>query len=105
MIERVIISRYRCFERLDFEPNPGMNLLVGGNESGKSTVLEAVALALTGKINGRWASEELNPFWFHRPTVLDFFEKRQDTSLAPPEIFIELYLSAAVDALHRLRGV
>lgn len=105
MIERVIISGYRCFKRLDFEPHATLNLLVGSNEAGKSTVLEALALALTGKINGRWASEELNPFWFHRPTVLDFFENRRDEALAPPEIFIELYLSPQVEALHWLRGV
>ena len=73
MIERIIIESYRRFVRLDFEPNRGMNIIVGDNESGSSMLLEAIALALTGKINGRWASEELNPFWFHRPTVLEFF--------------------------------
>ena len=57
VIERVIISGYRCFQRLDFAPNPATNLLVGANEAGKSTVLEAIALALTGRINGRWAGE------------------------------------------------
>jgi ABC-type multidrug transport system ATPase subunit len=105
MIERVIVSGYRCFKRLDFAPNAGTNLLVGANEAGKSTVLEALALALTGRINGRWASEQLNPFWFHRPTVLEFFERRREETVAPPEISIEIYLHAAVDALHWLRGL
>lgn len=105
MIERVLISGYRCFSRLEFEPNAGMNLLVGGNEAGKSTVLEALVLALTGRINGRWASEELNPFWFHRATVLDFFKRHGNQPISPPEILVELYLNAQVDAWHRLRGV
>jgi putative ATP-dependent endonuclease of the OLD family len=106
MIERIIIESYRRFVRLDFEPNRGMNIIVGDNESGKSTLLEAIALALTGKVNGRWASEELNPFWFHRPTVLEFFRTYgTDEACAPPQLLIELYLSNAVDAFQHLRGV
>jgi|SRR5579875_2147597 len=73
MITRVIISGYRCFKHLDFVPYGTTNLVVGANEAGKSTLLEAIALALTGRINGRWATEELNPFWFHRPSALAYF--------------------------------
>jgi energy-coupling factor transporter ATP-binding protein EcfA2 len=105
VIERVIVKGYRCFTDLDFTPNAGLNILVGDNEAGKSTLLEALALALTGRVNGRWASEELNPFWFHRPTVLEYFAKRNEGVVAPPEIHIELYLSSDIDALHQLRGV
>jgi predicted ATPase len=106
MIQRVIIEGYRRFLRLDFVPNPGMNIVVGDNECGKSTLLEATALALTGKINGRWASEELNPFWFHRQSVLDFFQNyRTHKAWAPPQLRIELYFSTEIDALQRLRGV
>ncbi len=106
MIERIVIEGYRLFSRLDLAPNPGMNIVVGDNESGKSTLLEAIALALTGKINGRWANDELNPFWFHRPTVLKFFKTYgTDEATAPPRLLIEIYLSNEVDALQPLRGV
>ncbi len=54
-VNRVIIKGYRRFDSLDMTPNPAMNIMVGDNESGKSTLLEAVALTLTGKANGRWA--------------------------------------------------
>jgi putative ATP-dependent endonuclease of the OLD family len=66
MIDRVVIRGYRRFNNLDLSPNAGMNVIVGDNESGKSTLLEAIGLVLTGKVNGRWAREELNPFWFNR---------------------------------------
>lgn len=106
MIDRVIIDGYRCFEHLDFVPNPGMNIIVGENESGKSTLLEALVLALTGRSNGRWASEELNPFWFHRPTVIDFFARRAaGEQVAPPELSIEVYLTCDQDSIQHLRGV
>jgi len=106
VIERIVIEGYRLFSRLDMAPNPGMNIVVGDNESGKSTLLEAIALALTGKINGRWASEELNPFWFHRPTVVKFFQTYgTEEATAPPQLLIEIYLSNEIDALQHLRGV
>jgi energy-coupling factor transporter ATP-binding protein EcfA2 len=106
MIERIIIDGYRLFDRLEIEPNPGMNIIVGDNESGKSTLLEAIALALTGKINGRWAEEELNPFWFKQGRVKDFFERRlRGEPSPPPSILIECYLTRVTDEAHTLRGV
>jgi putative ATP-dependent endonuclease of the OLD family len=105
MITRVIISGYRCVKHLDFVPHAMTNLVVGANEAGKSTLLEAIALGLTGRINGRWASEELNPFWFHRPSALAYFAQLGAAQVALPEISIELYLSPHVDVLQQLRGV
>jgi putative ATP-dependent endonuclease of the OLD family len=106
MIDRIIIQGYRIFAKLDLQPQPGINIVVGDNESGKSTLLEAIALALTGKINGRWASEELNPFWFHLPNVLEYFNKYgTQGAIAPPRLLIEIYLSNESDALQPLRGV
>jgi predicted ATPase len=106
LIERIVIHGYRCFPHLDFQPNAGLNIVVGENEAGKSTLLEAIALALTGRSNGRWIGEELNPFWFHRPTVLDFFARNgtEDRARAP-ELRIELFFSNNVDLFQPLRGV
>lgn len=100
MIERVVVNGYRRFADLDVALAPGLNVVVGDNESGKSTLLEAIGLALTGRINGRWASEEVNPHWFHQPNVLAFFSGESGA----PEILIELYLRDD-DAVQRLRGV
>jgi energy-coupling factor transporter ATP-binding protein EcfA2 len=106
MIERIVIEGYRLFSKLDLQPNRGMNIVVGDNESGKSTLLEAIALALTGKINGRWAGEELNPYWFHQQTVREYFAScREGATGVPPSLLIELHLSDETDALQRLRGV
>jgi putative ATP-dependent endonuclease of OLD family len=106
MVERIVIQGYRCFKHLDFRPNAGLNVLVGENESGKSTLLEAIALALTGRSNGRWMGEELNPFWFHRATVLDFFARNGTEDPAPlPELRIDLFLSAEDDVFQTMRGV
>lgn len=76
MIRKIKIRGYRIHKDLTVEPNRGFNLIVGANESGKSTLMEAIALALTGRINGRSAAEELNPHWFNTDVVREFIEKR-----------------------------
>lgn len=81
-----------------------MNILVGDNESGKSTIVEAINLALTGRLNGRSAREELNPYWFHDASVTEFFAARaRGEEPALPTISIELFL-ADEDPLQGLVG-
>jgi len=92
VITKARIRGYRVFRDFEFVPNRGLNLIVGANETGKSTLLEALVLALTGRINGRRASEELNPFWFNTALVQEFVEKRRGgKQIAFPEIHIELF--------------
>lgn len=106
MIERIVIRGYRLFRDFEMQPSSGLNILVGGNEAGKSTLLEAISLGLTGRVNGRWAEEELNPYWFNQQVVIDYFaELAAGQSPAAPEIAIELYLSQTNPDIHILRGV
>lgn len=92
MISKIRIRGYRIYDDFTLCPNAKLNLIVGANESGKSTLMEAVALALTGRINGRRAIEELNPYWFNQSIVAQFVAQRsagQRGSL--PRIDIELF--------------
>src|SRR5271155_3235293 len=94
MIDMIKIAGYRKFQNLTIEPHARFNLLVGENESGKSTLLEALTLALTGRVNGRSAAEELNPYWFNQQMVSAFFASRRDgLPVALPEISIEIFLA------------
>lgn len=106
MIERVVVQGYRLFQNLDMEPSAGLNIVVGGNQAGKSTLLEAISLALTGRVDGRWADEQLNPYWFNQQLVADYFAALADRNTPQaPEILIELFLSGANPDIHILRGV
>lgn len=106
MIQRILIRGYRVFRDFEMEPSPGLNIVVGGYEAGKSTLLEAISLALTGRINGRWAEVELNPYWLNQQLVTEYFaELAAGGTPDPPELLVELYLSAENDAVHVLRGV
>lgn len=105
MIERIVIKGYRLFKDLNLQPTAGMNIIVGDNEAGKSTLLEAIGMALTGRVNGKWAQEELNPYWFNQCEVQEFFDSlATDAPLQPPEIIIELYLTNDDDSLQLMRG-
>lgn len=104
MITKIKIHGYRIYKDFILQPNRNLNLIVGGNESGKSTLIEAIALALTGRVNGRKAAEELNPYWFNTSLVEEFVAKRKNGEpVAFPEICIELFFEDR-DDLQQLCG-
>jgi putative ATP-dependent endonuclease of OLD family len=99
------VKNYRRLRAFIFEPREHMNILVGENEAGKSTVLEAIGLALSGRVNGRWAGDEVNPFWFNRDAASAFFEDHAaGKEVKMPEIYIELYMRVGTPGAEKLRG-
>lgn len=46
IIRRLMIHRFRGIESLDWRPDPGLNVILGGGDAGKSTILDAIALLL-----------------------------------------------------------
>lgn len=105
-ITKVIIENYKCFNgRFSFEPNKGLNLLVGDNEAGKSTILEAIHLALTGILNGRYLKNELTQYLFNIESVnlyLKNLGEEKPTTL--PHILIEIYFDGEDIALFNGNG-
>lgn len=47
VIRKLGVSRFRGLETLEWRPAEGMNLILGGGDIGKTTILEAVALLLS----------------------------------------------------------
>lgn len=92
-IEKVNIENFKCFYgKFSLELNSSVNILVGNNESGKSTILEAVNLALSGILNGRYLRNELNPYLFNSRTVFEYVQSlKTSDKQAPPRICIELF--------------
>lgn len=56
-IKRLQLVQVRAFERADLDFTPGLNLLVGINGAGKSTILEALAICLSRILPGITASK------------------------------------------------
>src|SRR5438477_11670152 len=70
--ERVAIRNYRLFTQFDVELHPGLNIVVGDNDTGKSTLIEAINLVLTGRLNGRPLAQELNPYLLNLTITEDY---------------------------------
>ncbi|MBC5829146.1 MAG: DNA replication/repair protein RecF [Candidatus Eremiobacteraeota bacterium] len=49
MLTRLSLSGVRNYSALEFQPEPGLNVLIGANAQGKSNLLEAISLLATGK--------------------------------------------------------
>lgn len=45
-IRHIEISHFRCIDKLDWYPVPGLNCLIGPGDAGKSTILDAIDLCL-----------------------------------------------------------
>lgn len=106
MITKVVIQGYRKFRSFSIEPDAATNIIVGDNETGKSTLLEAITLGLSGRIDGRWANEELNPYWFNAEDVREYLAAYAKNAQAPtPSILIELYLDSEQADVQRMRGI
>jgi putative ATP-dependent endonuclease of OLD family len=92
-IEKVIIDNYKCFKtKFELNLNENVNIIVGNNEAGKSTIIEAINICLTGLLNGRILKNNLTQYLFNRENEISFIDSlKTETPLPPPEIKIEVY--------------
>ncbi len=95
-IKKLKIKNFKCFSdwfTIDFED--GINILVGNNGTGKSTILEAVNLVLTGTYHGKNIRNELTQYLFNKDVVDNYIKEiNRGTKIEPPKIIIEAYFDA-----------
>lgn len=46
-MKKIILNHFRCFSRLEVDLKPGINLLIGDNAGGKTTLLKAIRAAMS----------------------------------------------------------
>jgi energy-coupling factor transporter ATP-binding protein EcfA2 len=93
LLKKIHIQNYRVFEDLTLEFTDGLNVIVGNNDAGKSTLLEAVHLALTSRVRGRFLANELSPHLFNQVVSKSYLEAlASGDNPPPPEIIIDLFL-------------
>lgn len=96
MIERVILKNYRQFEELEFNCNLNRNIFIGDNGAGKSTILEAIRLVLSGSFSG--ISKVGIHNLFNCNTIENFLSAYLDNKEAElPIILVEVYLDSHSD--------
>lgn len=98
-IEKLIIKNYKLFKDIAIEMNSDVNIFVGENDSGKTTILEALSIVLTGKLNGGAIITRLNPDWFNFDVRKEYKESLDtQTPSELPKIVIEVYFGNLNDA-------
>ncbi|MGA2070559.1 MAG: AAA family ATPase [Sedimentisphaerales bacterium] len=103
-IKKIFIQNYKVFDKFELELNSDLNIIVGDNEVGKSTILEAINLALTKRLNGKPIEYEISPYLFNKKCANEYLMSLKDGKpIRLPEIIIELYLDNNPD-LASLRG-
>jgi len=90
-IREIYINNFKRFQDKEFEFNDDINIFVGDNESGKSTILEAIELCTNFLHRGKPIGMELSTDLFNNRCIADYIDsdKSQDKL---PEIVIETYI-------------
>jgi putative ATP-dependent endonuclease of OLD family len=93
-ISKIHIENFKLFKgAFDLTLNKGVNILVGNNEAGKSTIIEAVHLALTGLYNGKYLKNELTQYIFNNEVVADYIQSLESgAATLLPQILIEIFM-------------
>ncbi len=105
-IKKIIIQNYKIFDTFELELNKTLNIIVGDNETGKTTLLEAINLVMSCQLDGRNIQYDFNPYIFNSKNVNQYFTAlKQGESPSPPYILIEAYLDDDQSGeLARLQG-
>lgn len=104
-IKKIIIKNFKCFKDFSFELNKHMNILVGDNNEGKSTILEAIHLCLTGIFRGKYLRNNLTQDIFNNEIVNNYIEDvKINKNVTLPEMLIELYFEDADPILNGMEN-
>lgn len=99
-ITKVKINNFKALKNFEFEPYSGMNILVGNNNEGKSTIFEAIHLALTGYYRGKYIRNSITQDIFNEECVSEYISKINNKKNTPlPKLNIELFFDDAPELL------
>lgn len=103
MIEKLYIENYKIIKKskLDFKTN--INIFVGENDSGKSTILEALSIITSGRLHYIPFNRQITPSLFNFECRNQYVSAiKNGKNPEPPVIIIEAYWNKDDDA--RFRG-
>ena len=95
MISKVILKNFKGFQNIELECNKENNILIGENGSGKTTILYAIGLVLSGS----HAQIEKNGLAsLFNSTAISKFLNSRDIKLLP-ELFVEIYFDDSYEEI------
>ncbi len=97
-IRKIIIHNFKSFKHFEMSFSNNVNVIVGNNNEGKTTIFEAIHLALTATVNGKNVIADIPAHLFNKEVVDDYLSKIQAGEVvAPPKAYIELFFSDKVN--------
>lgn len=99
IISKIRLINFRRFVDYTIEPNTRMNILIGDNEAGKSSVLEAIDIVANGNVR---RVESLGLDKILNTVAVKRFNAGNRSFDELPRLIIELYLSREFD--HTMNG-
>lgn len=96
VVESLRLINFKKFKDNTFDFNDDVNILVGDNNSGKSTILEALEIVLNFQHRGRAFSNEFSPDLFNSEAVAAFLASPKNPDDLP-ELVIEAYMKDVPD--------
>lgn len=104
-IEELRIENYKIFKTINILFNDNVNIFVGENDSGKTTILEALSMVLTGKINGGSILSRLTPDWFNNEIRTQYINDVKNSGESqPPLISVEAYFNGLTEQDEKIQN-
>lgn len=93
-ISKIHIENFKSFKgSFKLVLDKGINIIVGENEAGKSTIIEAIHLALSGLLNGKYLNNELTQYIFNYEVIAEYLDNLdKKINAIPPHILIEIFI-------------
>ncbi|WP_426392268.1 ATP-dependent nuclease [Variovorax sp. R-27] len=98
-IKKLILKNFKRFKTLELDFDSELNILIGGNEAGKSSVLQALDLVMSGS-RSKVESMGLESL-FNAACIEEFMAGTRKVANLP-RMFIEIYLEGFAE--HELNG-
>lgn len=99
IIKKLVVKNFKKFESRSFQFNDDINILVGDNAAGKSSILEAIEIATNCTYRGRPLTHEIALELFSA-SASKFYLESDLTYTSLPEVVIEVFL----DGIPEYRG-
>ena len=99
VIDKIKVKNYKIFKEKIIYLNDNVNIFVGENDAGKSTILEIVNLITTGKINNYIIDRQITANFFNYEVRKNYIKSIASGEYAElPEIMIEAYCKKDEDS-------
>lgn len=98
MIKKLLIKNFKSVKEVTIELNPKINIFVGENDSGKSTILEALSIITTGRLHFYPFERQIKANLFNVDIRREYIKEiAEGKNPEPPKIIIEAYLDDNID--------